>query len=196
MVPLVFLSVAAVQAVEPPNPVTRLELAAYDTATTLPLRRMLAPPLHPGVEIGLARQLTRRENGGIGTSVRLGGFVHAPLVRAMTLDVGLDGALRHPVGLVGVVGWQLGVQAGMPTEPEHVADGAGGFEQRAGRVRAQMRTGLRVAAGWRLGRSARAPELLAFHRVWVETPFAPGFIPVVPHGDTGLLLSLPLGSPS
>ncbi len=188
------LVAAADSAPEPEPPTTRVEVAVYDTAATLPVRRTLGLPVHPGVEVGLAHALTRRDGRSLSATARLGAFSHSPLTRALTLDAGLQGAWRPASsGFVGSAEWLLGGQVGTPTQREFAPDGQGGFEERSGRVRAQVRTGLRLAVGWRLGRAPRAPELLAFHRLWVETPFAPGFIPVVPHGDTGLLLTVAVG---
>ena len=64
----------------------------------------------------------------------------------------------------------LGGQVGTPTQREFAPDGQGGFEERSGRVRAQVRTGLRLAVGWRLGRAPRAPELLACRRLTRQWP--------------------------
>ena len=49
------------------------------------------------------------------------------------------------------------------------------------------------AADWRLGADVKRASRVSLHyRAWVEMSFAPGFIPVMLHGDLGLSLRVPL----
>ncbi len=163
------------------------EVSLYDEATALPFARVVALPVHPGLEVAGGVTLAAGSAGRLEARAHLGGLHHAHLADTFTADVGLAAAAAPAWG--GFAGAELGLGAALSVAPggEYALEG-GEYRSVGPAPHLAARPSFALELG---GHTRGGVEVALRYRAWVEAPFAPGFIPVMVHGDTGLVLRLP-----
>jgi hypothetical protein len=153
----------------------------FNEGTTLPFTKGFSKPLHIGLQAGLEIPYFKKSASQLYQSVNLGYYFHKHLNQAGYINIGIGYDYHLPFGLKTKAIFSLSYLRSFSVQDQYVLE-KGQYVLKNDRGKSRLAAAISMGIGYRIHpKRASSPEIFALYEPWVEYPYAPGFIPVMPH---------------
>ena len=163
-----------------------INISIYNQSTSVPFTKFVTSPLHPGVQIGTEFKGKIKNYWRLYPSLNIGYMFHRKLFQGIYLnaDVGIDYRTNSGINIKGKLG--LGYLHTFSTQQEFQFNGRR-YESKSDRGNARIMPSLTLGLGYTLDRdNPHSAEVYFLYQSWIEYPYSPGFIPLMPHTNLHL----------
>jgi hypothetical protein len=157
----------------------------FNNATMLPPASMIATfnqPLHAGFAFGHEFGWKEKEKSKWFQNAKLGYFYHQFAYQAV--QVYTEGGYRRHFKDFSIEGGLLmGYMHQILLSRRAILQSDGTYKADNGWGRPQFMAGADLGFGYNFGNNTRPLRLLLNYQFWIQTPFAKGYVPVLPNGS-------------
>ncbi|MFZ1527982.1 MAG: hypothetical protein WAT19_04475 [Ferruginibacter sp.] len=158
-----------------------LKIAVLNEATAIPFNSFFNKPIHPGILFGTELKYKEKEHFRLYQSINVGYIWHRWLYHGFFIntELGYDYKLNWGINLKSQLG--IGYMHNFSTQKEYRFS-AGRYKASADRGNSRLTSSLALGLGYRFHKKdIYSPEAFVLYQGWVEYPYSPGFIPIMPH---------------
>lgn len=162
-------------------------LSLFNNATQLPMASFSAvwkQPLHPGITAGY--EFHWKENSNWFQTVKIGYFYHQFVQSGIQLYSDFGYRKTFKKGLFIDASICVGYLHSFILADQAKLNFGGNYETKNGVGRAQAMAGLTPGFGYRFQLKDRMVSVFTNYQVWLQFPFVPGYVPILPNGSVHL----------
>src|SRR6478609_8134772 len=164
-----------------------VSLSLFNNASQLPpssFSAVWSQPLHPGIAAGY--EFHWKEESRWFQSVKVGFYYHQFVQSAIQLytDFGYRKIYRN--GLFWDASVSLGYLHAIALTDQAKLNANGDYVTKNGIGRAQVMTSLTPGFGYRFQLKERQLSVFTAYQIWLQLPFVPGYVPLLPNGSVHL----------
>ncbi len=160
---------------------TPVIISIFNESVALPSKQFLPTPIHLGIALGSEFTLKQRTWSSSVIALNLGYYFHKNLNQAVFLQASYGYEFRSSFGLSSAVNIGLGYLHVIRNQPEYKLEN-GQYVTAAGIGRPRFLLSPSIDVGYYVRpKEIKSGRIFIRYQPWVEYPFSPGFIPVLPH---------------
>src|SRR5690606_4920206 len=163
-----------------------IRVTLFSESTAMPFDKAIATPLHPGMGLGTEFHWKESRHFRLYPMINIGYMFHKKLFQGLyaSLELGFDLKFGFGLNLKSSLG--LGYLLTFSTQQEFQFE-EGRFQQGPDMGNSRIMPSLGLGLGYRLSPShPNSTELFVMNQTWLEYPYSPDFIPVMPHSNVQL----------
>ncbi len=162
---------------------TPVTISVFNESVGLPFTPLLPAPIHPGMALGTEFTVNQRTWSSSLVSVNLGYYFHKNLNQAVFLQASYGYEFRGGFGLSSQVSIGLGYLHVIRNQPEYKLEN-GTYVATSGLGRPRLLLSPSIDIGYYVRpKEIKSGRVFIRYQPWLEYPFSPGFIPVLPHAN-------------
>jgi len=163
-----------------------VRISIFNESTSMPFSRAFSTPVHPGFDIGTEFQWRNTRHFRLYPTINVGYIFHKHLYQAVFINGGLGVDYKMNFGLNIKTALGVGYMHSFRTQQEYQFR-HGQYEKSPDQGNARVTPSFSCGLGYVLHvENQRSPEIFALYQTWIEYPYSPGFIPVMPHTNIHL----------
>lgn len=172
-----------------------ITVSAFNQATSMPFSELLTSPIHPGIAISTEFNYNKQpKSSRLFQTIGASYYYHRYLNQAVTIfsELGYEYRSRPGIEISALLG--VGYMRSFRTAMEYTfKDGSYSTTKNLGVGR--ITPSFSLETGYYLfPKSTTSPKIFARYQVWVEYPFSPGFIDLIPHSNLHLGVKFFIGA--
>lgn len=161
-----------------PRPIT---VSIFNEATAIPFTSFITTPFHPGIQLGTSFNYLNTQHSGFFQTVNVCYFYHNYLAQGVGLftEAGYEYRIKAGLAFSALLG--AGYMHTFTTSEEFTFEN-GKYVKRADYGNARLYPSFSLDAGYYLKKGSKtSSKIFIRYQSWVEYPYSPDFIPIMPH---------------
>ena len=158
-----------------------LKIAVFNESTAIPFTKVFSKPVHPGLLVGTEIGYKEKQHFRLYQTINLGYIWHRWLYHGFFIntELGYDYKLTAGINVKSQLG--IGYMHSFSTQKEYKFSN-GQYIVSPDKGNSRFIASLGFGIGYRFhSKDFYSPEAFLLYQGWVELPYSPGFIPIMPH---------------
>jgi hypothetical protein len=158
-------------------------ISLFNESTRMPFSALLEGPFHPGLAAGTEFSWKESKRFRLYPSVNAGYLFHRRLFHGFFINAELGLDYKTATGFVLKTKVGSGYLRSYSLHTKYVMK-EGRYVAQKDKGRSRFMPSFTIGAGYQISPlQLRSPELFVLYQSWIEFPYSPGFIPLLPHSN-------------
>lgn len=172
-----------------------ITVSAFNQATSIPFSELLTSPIHPGIAVATELNYSKQpKQSRLFQTIGASYYYHRYLNQAVTVfsELGYEYRFKPGIELSALLG--AGYMRSFRTATEYAFEN-GSYSATKNTGTGRFTPSFSLETGYYLHpKRITSPKLFVRYQVWVEYPFSPGFIDLMPHNNLHLGVKFFIGA--